>query len=148
MSRSARFIPVEVRRFIAGDPARPADPAPPDGYGIYGWAWAPVGLLTRRQLAALGLRPGGQEPAGEIRWRERSDRGPRVAYLYRVEAAKPKRPATPAQLAALDRAMAARRTCRTCGTEAPYCLPISTGRQCLDCCDPWAVDPAPHAQAA
>jgi hypothetical protein len=99
-------------------------------YGIptYPYHWAPKNLLTRRQLRARGLRPGGQSPIAQILWR----RGLRVAYLYRADLALPKRQATPAQLTALDRALAARRTCATCGTEKPYCIPRSTG-ECNDC---------------
>ena len=57
-----------------------------------------------------------------------------MAYLYRADLALPKRQATPAQLAALAKALAARRTCPTCGTEKPYCIPRSTG-VCNDCAD-------------
>ena len=106
----------------------------PDGhrYGIptYPYHWAPKGLLTLRQLRAQGLRPGGQQPTAQILWR----RGLRVAYLYRADLALPRRQPTPAQLAAIDKALAARRTCLVCGTEKPYCLPRSTG-QCNDCTD-------------
>jgi hypothetical protein len=101
-------------------------------YGVptYPYRWAPAGLLTRRQLRALGLRPGGQEVAAQILWR----RGTRVAYLYRRDLAVPKRTATPAQLAAIARALRARRTCPTCGIEKPYYIPRSLG-ECLDCAD-------------
>jgi hypothetical protein len=99
-------------------------------YGIptYPYHWAPKNLLTRRQLRAQGLRPGGQQPTAQILWR----RGVRVAYLYRTDLALPKRQATPAQLAVIGRALAARRTCLTCGTEKAYCMPRSTG-ECNDC---------------
>jgi hypothetical protein len=104
----------------------------PDGerYGLptYPWRWAPDGLLTTRQLRAHGLRPGGQDIAAQILWR----RGKRVAYLYRVDAAKPKRTATPAQYAAIARALRARRTCISCGREQPYYIPRRYG-ECLDC---------------
>jgi hypothetical protein len=104
----------------------------PDGrrYGIptYPYHWAPKGLFTRRQLRALGLRPGGQQPIAQILWR----RGLRVAYLYRADLALPRRQATPAQLAAIAKALCARRTCPACGTEKPYCIPRSLG-ECLDC---------------
>jgi hypothetical protein len=106
----------------------------PDGrrYGIptYPYHWAPKGLLTIRQLRARGLRPGGQQPIAQILWR----RGLRVAYLYRTDLALPRRQATPAQLAAIGKALTARRTCPACGTEKDYCLPRSTG-QCNDCTD-------------
>jgi hypothetical protein len=98
------------------------------GMPTYPYRWAPVGLLTTRQLRARGLRPGGQDIAAQILWR----RGKRVAYLYREDLAKPKRQATPAQLAAIGRALRARRTCPTCGTEKPYCIPRSRG-ECNDC---------------
>jgi hypothetical protein len=104
----------------------------PDGrrYGIptYPYHWAPKNLLTRRQLRAKGLRPGGQSPTAQILWR----RGLRVAYLYRADLALPRRQATPAQLTALAKALRARRTFPTCGTEKTYCIPRSLG-ECLDC---------------
>jgi len=104
----------------------------PDGtrYGLptYPYRWAPKHLLTVRQLRAQGLRPGGQQPVAQILWR----RGRRVAYLYDTRLALPKRTATPAQLAALDAAMRARRTCPVCGSEQPYCIPLSIGT-CNDC---------------
>jgi hypothetical protein len=103
-----------------------------DRYGIptYPYHWAPAGLFTRRQLRALGLRPGGQDIAAQILWR----RGKRVAYLYREDLAAAKRAATPAQLAAIARALRARRTCPTCGTEKDYYIPRSLG-ECLDCAE-------------
>lgn len=104
----------------------------PDGtrYGLptYPYHWAPKNLRTVRQLRALGLRPGGQQPVAQILWR----RGLRVAYLYETALALPKRQATPAQLTALASAMRARRTCPACGQEKAYCIPRSTGL-CNDC---------------
>lgn len=104
----------------------------PDGarYGLptYPWRWAPKGLLTARQLRARGLRPGGQDITAQILWR----RGKRVAYLYREDLALPKRHATAAQLAAISKALRARRTCPTCGAEKPYYIPRSRG-ECNDC---------------
>jgi hypothetical protein len=104
----------------------------PDGrrYGLptYPWHWAPKHLYTARQLHARGLRPAGQSPAAQILWR----RGLRVAYLYRADLALPRRQATPAQLTAIAKALCARRTCPTCGTEKPYYIPRSLG-ECLDC---------------
>lgn len=99
-------------------------------YGTYRYRLAPDGLLTRRQLRARGLRPAGQAPAGEIRWR----RGSRVAYLFRLDLAAPVRPMTAAKQAALDAAMRARRTCKECGVEQPWCIPRRYGR-CLPCED-------------
>ena len=104
----------------------------PDGrrYGLptYPYHWAPRHLYTVRQLREHGLRPGGQSPAAQILWR----RGLRVAYLYRSDLALPKRQATPAQLAAIAKALRARRTCPTCRAEKPYYIPRSLG-ECPDC---------------
>ena len=106
----------------------------PDGerYSLptYPYHWAPDGLLTIRQLRAKGLRPGGQHPVAQILWRRRKRIA--VAYLYRIELALPKRHATLNQLAAIGRALAARRTCPTCGTEKPYYIPRSID-ECNDC---------------
>ena len=61
--------------------------------------------------------------------------GTRAAYLYRIDLAAPKRTATARQLAALDKAMTARRTCTTCYTVRPYVIPRSLG-ECVDCAYP------------
>ncbi|NQE72671.1 MULTISPECIES: RRQRL motif-containing zinc-binding protein [Nocardia] len=69
---------------------------------VYRWRCAPRYLRTRRQLAAVGLRPNGQDIAGKLpyrRWGRQYE-----AYLYDIRLAAPKRPATAAQLAALERA--------------------------------------------
>ncbi len=106
----------------------------PDGsrYGLptYPYHYAPRGLLTRRQLRASGLRPAGQPVTAQIIWKHRGRR--RIAYLYHADLAAPKRPATPAQLVAVQAALRARRTCPACGTEKPYYIPKSLG-ECLDC---------------
>jgi hypothetical protein len=99
----------------------------PSDFPSFRWLCAPAGLATRRQLAALGLRPG-MQPVARIVWR----RGERVAYLFPIHLAVPKRAPTARQLAALDKAMTARRTCRACGRDAGYCLPRSWSG-CLDC---------------
>ncbi|MFI6261365.1 RRQRL motif-containing zinc-binding protein [Micromonospora sp. NPDC051006] len=109
----------------------------PDGarYGIptYWWKGAPPGYATRRQLTAAGLRPGGQPIAAQVLWRGIG--GTRTAYLYRLDLAAPKRTATPAQRAAIGKALTARRTCPTCGTVRPYFIPRSLG-ECIDCAYP------------
>lgn len=108
-----------------------ASPTPSGGaFPTYRWRCAPDGLATRRQLAADGLRPGHQPIAGQILWRG----GDRVAYLYRRDAAEPKRAATSAQLAALDKAMRVRRTCPSCQQDVGYVLPRRWAA-CLDCQD-------------
>jgi hypothetical protein len=112
----------------------------PDGarYGIptFWWRGAPPGYATRRQLTAVGLRPAGQQVAAQVLWNGVG--GTRVAYLYRVDLARPKRTATPAQRVAIGKAVAARRTCRTCGVVRPYCIPRSLG-ECVDCAYPQEV---------
>lgn len=112
----------------------------PDGdrYGIptYPWRSAPAGLATRRQLAADGLRPGVREPVAQVMWRQwRRDA---VALLWPVDSAQPKREPSPAQLRALGRALAARRTCPTCRRDVGYCLPRSGpyAGLCVECADP------------
>jgi hypothetical protein len=114
----------------------------PEGarYGLptYPFHYAPAGFLTRRQLRERGLRPGGQDVQGQILWRHRNQR--RVAYLYEEQQAKPKRVATPAQLAAIDKALTARKTCPSCGLVKAYCLPKSLG-ECLECAEGARRDP-------
>ncbi|MGW3193120.1 RRQRL motif-containing zinc-binding protein [Streptomyces sp. NPDC001118] len=101
---------------------------------VYPWRLAPDGLATLRQLRAKGLRPGGQEVAAQIE-RPRHRRGPLVAYLYRVDAAKPVRPMTPAKRAALAKANQARRICPQCRTDAGYVIPAALG-MCVPCAYP------------
>ncbi|QKV93316.1 hypothetical protein HUT19_22540 [Streptomyces sp. NA02950] len=101
---------------------------------VYRWRLAPDGLATRRQLRALGLRPGGQDVAAELQ-RPRRARGPLVAYLYRIDGAKAVRPMTPARRAALARANRARRTCPLCRRDAGYVIPAALGA-CVPCAAP------------
>jgi hypothetical protein len=98
------------------------------GIPTFPYHCAPEGLATRRQLRAAGLRPGGQHIAAQILWRN----GDRVAYLYRLNQALPKQPATPAQWVAIGKALLARRTCPTCGQVKDYYIPRRFG-ECLDC---------------
>lgn len=102
------------------------------GIPTFGWRTAPDGWLTRRQLRARGLCPGGQPIAGQVLWIGVG--GVRVAYLYRVELAKPKRTATPAQLVAIGRALLARRTCPSCHTVYEHDIPRSLG-ECVSCAE-------------
>ncbi|MYW16756.1 hypothetical protein GT039_14390 [Streptomyces sp. SID2955] len=104
---------------------------------VYRWRLAPDGLATLRQLRAQGLRPGGQDVVAQVE-RPRRRRGPLVAYLYRVDLAKPVRPMTPARWAALARANRARRTCPVCGRDAGYVIPSSLGT-CVPCAYPEGV---------
>ncbi|MFE0460499.1 RRQRL motif-containing zinc-binding protein [Kitasatospora sp. NPDC058965] len=110
---------------------------------------APEGLLTRRQLRARGLRPGGQDVAAQVGWRSRLSRGePMFAFLYRLDLAKPVGPMTERKRAALAAANRARRTCPQCGRDAGYVLPVSVGT-CVPCADGWtAADFEPFNFAA
>ncbi|WP_037633600.1 RRQRL motif-containing zinc-binding protein [Streptomyces erythrochromogenes] len=104
------------------------------GLPTFPWRLAPDGLATRRQLRALGLRPGGQDIAGQV-LRPRRRRDPLTAFLYRVDRALPVRPMTPAKTAALAKANATRRTCPECRTDAGYVIPSSLG-MCVPCAYP------------
>ncbi|MFE9221318.1 RRQRL motif-containing zinc-binding protein [Streptomyces lavendulae] len=104
------------------------------GIPTYPWRLAPEGMATRRQLRAEGLRPGGQPIAAQL-LRPRYRRGPLVAYLYRIELAKPVRPMTSRKWGALALAMLARRTCPQCRADAGYVIPASLG-MCVPCAYP------------
>lgn len=111
------------------------------GIPTYPWRLAPDGLATRRQLRARGLRPGGQEIQAQVMRRSRRRKsGVSVAYLYRIDRAKPVRPMTPARWRAHQAMMRARRTCPQCGRDAGYVIPTS-----LSACVPCAY---PHDLAA
>ncbi|WP_328541077.1 ferrous iron transport protein A [Streptomyces sp. NBC_00344] len=99
---------------------------------------APEGLATKRQLDALGLRPGGQDPVAEVQ-----TRGPKNGLLYRIDLALPKRPMTLAKEYALDKAMAARQTCGICHRRYHYVLPTRLD-SCLECHDGTPADPASY----
>ncbi|MFB7578229.1 RRQRL motif-containing zinc-binding protein [Streptomyces hydrogenans] len=103
------------------------------GLPVYRWRLAPEGLATFRQLRALGLRPAGQPVVAQLE-RPRRRREPLVAYLYRIDLARPVRPMTPAKRAALAKANAARRICPECGRDAGYRIPTSLG-MCVPCAD-------------
>ncbi|WP_338493354.1 RRQRL motif-containing zinc-binding protein [Streptomyces sp. SJL17-4] len=100
---------------------------------VYRWRLAPEGLATFRQLRAMNLRPGGQPVVAQLE-RPRRRKEPLVAFLYRVDLARPVRPMTPARWAALERANAARRVCPECGRDAGYRIPTSLG-MCVPCAD-------------
>ncbi|KOU95805.1 hypothetical protein ADK91_35765 [Streptomyces sp. XY511] len=100
---------------------------------VYPWRLAPDGLATRRQLRALGLRPGGQDVVAQVERPRR--RGPLVAYLYRIDLARPVLPMTARRAAALAKANAARRWCPSCRRDAGYVIPASLGT-CTPCAYP------------
>jgi hypothetical protein len=100
------------------------------GLPTYGWRMAPDGYATKRQLLALELRPGGQPIAAQVLWMRYGKQA--VAYLYRIDQAKPKRVPTLAQLHAIEKALRARRICPLCKDDAGYTIPTSLGC-CVDC---------------
>ncbi|MFI0769932.1 RRQRL motif-containing zinc-binding protein [Streptomyces sp. NPDC021218] len=106
-------------------------------YGVptFPWRLAPDGMATRRQLRARGLRPGGQPIQAQIMRVNRRRGGVQVAYLYRLDLARPVRPMTSRKWGALALAMLARRTCPACRTDAGYCIPTSLGL-CVPCAFP------------
>lgn len=103
----------------------------------YPWGLAPDGLATRTQLVAVGLRPRGRHVA-QIRWDSRRSTTPRVAYLWPIETARPPAPRSPAQLASLNAAHRARRTCPACGVVRDYRLSTRLGL-CTPCADDFQV---------
>lgn len=114
-------------------------------------------LATRRQLREMGLRPGGHDPVAQLRCRRCATRPTRectrMAWLYRVDLARPKRTATLAQEEALDKAMAARQTCPLCLRRFGVCLPFRTLGSCLEChggapAAPGTYVPTPSVQKA
>ncbi|KAB1984623.1 RRQRL motif-containing zinc-binding protein [Streptomyces triticiradicis] len=106
------------------------------GIPTYPWQFAPNGYATRRQLRACGLRPGGQPVAAQVmRYHRGRKSGVQVAYLYRVDRAKPVRPMTSRKWGALALAMLARRTCPNCQITYSYCIPTSLG-MCILCAHP------------
>lgn len=116
-------------------------------YGLptYNRRSAPAGLATRRQLRAAGLAPGGHDPVALIGWVQW---GRDVfANLYALELAVPKRTPSPAQLEAIAKALAARRTCPICLRDVGYCLPKS-GRWAGQCVEDDCATPAPTSAAA
>ncbi|MGW6730206.1 RRQRL motif-containing zinc-binding protein [Nocardia sp. NPDC055029] len=77
----------------------------------YPWRAAPSHLMTRRQLRAAGLAPGGAQPvAVMVHETSRRGRARRIwAALFDSTQAPPKRVATPAQLDAVAKAVRARK---------------------------------------
>ena len=67
------------------------------------------------------------------------------ALLYNRRELVAKRVPSAAQLAALERALAARRRCPDCGRDVGYCIPTSLGR-CVDCFYPDLVADEPYDQ--
>ncbi|MGC5041075.1 RRQRL motif-containing zinc-binding protein [Streptomyces sp. DT73] len=118
-----------------------------DQFPEFDWRNAPKHLVTRRQLRAAGLSPGGHGPVAQLRCRRCTTRPntgcTHLAWLYDTTLAKPKRTPTLAQEWALDRAMAARQTCAACGRRYHFVLSTKFDR-CLECHDGTPADPATY----
>jgi DNA polymerase-3 subunit epsilon len=100
----------------------PASACP--GVKVYPWSPWPDGLYTKKQIEDKGFKPG--PVAGVIR-REKSPDG--WMKLYRLEEATPKKVATAAQLAALEKA----RICERCGRRTLYTKGELSRRRCEGC---------------
>lgn len=104
-----------------------------NGLPTWRYGHAPAGLLTRRQMRAADLAPGGAEPVAQVVWRHR--RHEVRALLWDRDELVTKRIPTPAQLVAVGLALAARRWCPACARDVGYCLQTSVG-VCVDCAFP------------
>lgn len=98
-----------------------------NGLPEFRFGQAPAGLSTRRQLRAQGLCRGGQEPFARLTWK----RDRRFAWLYVEAKARAKRTPTAKQLAAVEKALAARKVCAECGPVEHYVR--TTDQLCGDC---------------
>ncbi|MFD9493647.1 RRQRL motif-containing zinc-binding protein [Streptomyces sp. NPDC060005] len=102
---------------------------------VFRWHLAPDGYATRRQLRARNLRPGGQDVAAQLERPRKRGWPPLVAYLYRIDLARPVRPMTPGRWRAHAAMMRARRTCPECRRDAGYVIPTALGT-CVTCAYP------------
>lgn len=100
----------------------------------YPYGAAPAHLATRRQLALVGLRPASPVPDAYLAYRV--FRKERVASLWDVEAAVPKRRHDTVSQRRVAAMLRARRTCGHCGRTHDYYIPRSLG-WCLDCQERW-----------
>lgn len=98
-----------------------------NGLPEFRFGQAPAGLSTRRQLRERGLSRGGQEPFARLTWK----RDRRFAWLYVDDKAKAKRTPSDKQLAAVNKALAARKVCAECGP-VEHCVRTSD-QLCGDC---------------
>ncbi|TCN36858.1 hypothetical protein EV644_11222 [Kribbella orskensis] len=105
-----------------------------DGLPEFTFGQAPRGLSTRRQLRERGLSRGGQEPFARLTWK----RDRRFAWLYVDDKARAKRTPSDKQLAAVNKALAARKVCAECGPVDHY---VRTSDQLCGDCHAAAVTP-------
>lgn len=118
-----------------------------NGLPTWRYGYAPRRLLTRRQMRAQGLAPGGAAPVAQVVVRvERRYRRETRARLWDRDELVAKRVPSPAQLVALEHALAARRWCPSCSRDVGYCIPTSLG-ECIACAFPdLESDPADGSQ--
>ncbi|MDX2971097.1 RRQRL motif-containing zinc-binding protein [Kribbella solani] len=98
-----------------------------NGLPEFRFGQAPASLSTRRQLRERGMSRGGQEPFARLTWK----RDRRFAWLYVDDKAKAKRTPSDKQLAAINKALAARKVCAECGPVDHFVR--TTDRLCGDC---------------
>lgn len=98
-----------------------------NGLPEFKFGLAPAGLSTRRQLRERGLSRGGQEPFARLVWK----RDQRFAWLYVDAKARAKRTPSDKQLAAVQKALAARKVCAECGPVEHYVR--TSDRLCGEC---------------
>jgi len=98
-----------------------------NGLPEFRFGQAPSGLSTRRQLRDRGLCRGGQEPFARLTWK----RDQRFAWLYVDALARAKRTPSDKQLAAVQKALAARKVCAECGPVDHFVR--TTDHLCGDC---------------
>lgn len=110
-------------------------------FPTYRWGDAPPHLMTRRQLAAAGLRKAGQSPVAEMR---HYVEGWQVALLYDSRTALPRRPWTPAKQAAVQKAADSRKWCDKCNQWVGY---VPRNGVCNDCTD-GTMRPDTHEETA
>jgi cytochrome c5 len=111
-----------------------------NGLPEFSFGEAPSGLSTRRQLRERGLSRGGQEPFARLTWK----RDRRFAWLYVDERAKAKRTPSDKQLAAVNKALAARKVCAECGPGDHF---VRTTDQLCGDCHAAGVTPTPGGTA-
>ncbi len=107
------------------------------GLPVFGWNEAPIGLVTRNQLAEQDLTPGRRADVVAIlrfhtRW------GLTDADLFWIEQAEPKPPDTPARAAARVKAEKVLRWCHTCHQQVDHRV-RGPKKQCSTC---FALDEA------
>lgn len=102
----------------------------------YPWNAAPEYLVTRRQLRAAGLCPGGHPPIAQcLRPRLRRPTEPLQAWLYDGRLATEKRAPTSRQRRAVAAMNRAHRVCDTCHRDVGYRIPHTPPLEgeCLGC---------------